>query len=227
MNCLSLPSEPCEAVVCRNSEDRPCCTDTVTDNCANMDSTCGWQCSAGDSNHSHTTLEHVSRLAHTEDSAFCNGAGTDMFMQGFQASGNSKDVCVILLFPSWILDTRTKFVIACIGVIILGLVIEALLCFRRKLQKRRIFPRIGGLYRRLAIVTLFGINIASGYFAMLVAMTYSVELFICMVLGLVIGHGIFNTGAAVGESVDPCCASQAITNERNDSNNDEASIMSA
>ena len=25
-------------------------------------------------------------------------------------------------------------------------------------------------------------------------MTYSVELFICMVLGLVIGHGIFNTG---------------------------------
>ena len=25
-------------------------------------------------------------------------------------------------------------------------------------------------------------------------MTYSVELFICMILGLVIGHGIFNTG---------------------------------
>ena len=86
MNCLSLPSEPCDHVVCRNSEDRPCCTDTVTDNCANMDSTCGWQCSAGDSNHSHTTLEHVSRLAHTEDSAFCNGAGTDMFMQGFQVT---------------------------------------------------------------------------------------------------------------------------------------------
>ena len=56
-------------------------------------------------------------------------------------------------------------------------------------------------------------------------MTYSVELFICMVIGLVLGHAIFNTGndcnmspgfifcfseAAVGESVDPCCASQAI-----------------
>lgn len=93
-----------------------------------------------------------------------------------QASGNSKDVCVILLFPSWILDTRTKFVIACIGVIILGLVIEALLCFRRKLQKRRIFPRIGGLYRRLAIVTLFGINIASGYFAMLVCLMFDIIL---------------------------------------------------
>ena len=69
-------------------------------------------------------------------------------------------------------------------------------------------------------------------------MTYSVELFICMILGLVIGHGIFNTGqsnssshvlsllipgAAVGESVDPCCASQAVTPDT--SRPDEAAIM--
>ena len=27
-----------------------------------------------------------------------------------------------------------------------------------------------------------------------VAMTYSVELFICMIIGLVLGHAIFNTG---------------------------------
>merc|ERR1719495_2499248 len=99
-----------------------------------------------------------------------------------------------------------------------------MLMFRRRLQKRRILPRINGLYRRVGVVALFGVNIASGYFAMLVAMTYSVELFICMIIGLVIGHGIFNTGAVVGESVDPCCASQAISN---DSNNDEASIMQA
>ena len=92
-----------------------------------------------------------------------------------------------------------------------------------------------------------------------VAMTYSVELFICMILGLVLGHAIFNTGdktinitacqiklqrnfvvalyvfcqntvqmlsvcagAAVGESVDPCCASQAVTSE---GSHDEAAIM--
>ena len=58
------------------------------------------------------------------------------------------------------------------------------------------------------IVFMFGLNILSGYLAMLVAMTYSVELFLCMVAGLVVGHAIFNTGAAVGERVDPCCASQ-------------------
>ena len=78
----------------------------------------------------------------------------------------------------------------------------------------------------MSIISLFALNIGSGYLAMLVsgihtitsnyhitvqvAMTYSVELFICMVLGLVMGHAIFNTEAAVGESVDPCCASQAI-----------------
>ena len=49
-----------------------------------------------------------------------------------------------------------------------------------------------------------------GYLAMLVAMTYSVELFLCVVAGLVIGHGVFNLGTPVGETVDPCCASQNI-----------------
>ena len=43
---------------------------------------------------------------------------------------------------------------------------------------------------------------------MLVAMTYSIELFACVVLGLCVGHFVFNTKSAVGESIDPCCASQ-------------------
>ena len=66
------------------------------------------------------------------------------------------------------------------------------------------------LYFSVSIVFLFTLNIGSGYLAMLVshschlylsmtitaqvAMTYSVELFICMVMGLVVGHAIFNTG---------------------------------
>ena len=62
--------------------------------------------------------------------------------------------------------------------------------------------------RRLVISVLFGINLVLGYLAMLVAMTYSVELFTCVVLGICCGHFIFNTKTAVGESIDPCCASQ-------------------
>ena len=43
---------------------------------------------------------------------------------------------------------------------------------------------------------------------MLVAMTYSIELFLCVVFGLCVGHFTFNTKSVVGESIDPCCASQ-------------------
>ena len=52
--------------------------------------------------------------------------------------------------------------------------------------------------------------------AMLVAMTYSLELFACIVLGLIIGHAVFNMKQPVGESIDPCCApSQNNETEKN------------
>ena len=51
---------------------------------------------------------------------------------------------------------------------------------------------------------------------MLVAMTYSLELFACIVLGLIIGHAVFNMKQPVGESIDPCCApSQNDETEKN------------
>ena len=68
--------------------------------------------------------------------------------------------------------------------------------------------RLTPLARRFLVVTLFGLNLVLGYLAMLVAMTYSIELFICVVIGLMVGHFIFNTKSVIGESVDPCCASQ-------------------
>jgi len=207
MNCLELPTScPDTPVQCLNSAKQQCCTDTIKENCQNMDQSCKWECKADNG---------------TTEGKFCNGQGTDMYMQGFTASGNDKDACVILLFKSWVLDTRTKFGFGCVGVIILGIAIEGMLCLRRELQSRKILLRISGVARRVLIVVLFSLNIASGYLAMLVAMTYSVELFICMVIGLVVGHAIFNTGAAVGESVDPCCASQAISHT-NDAKQREA-----
>ena len=45
MGCLSLPPGCTEdQSVCVNMEDLPCCTDTVTDGCLDMDGTCQWQC---------------------------------------------------------------------------------------------------------------------------------------------------------------------------------------
>ena len=81
MNCLELPS--CgqdQAVACLNSASSQCCTDSVTEDCANMDPSCRWQCGP------NTTAVQHTRLAQPEEEAFCNGAGTDMFMQGFQVT---------------------------------------------------------------------------------------------------------------------------------------------
>ena len=45
-----------------------------------MDPSCRWQCGT------NTTAVQHTRLAAPEEEAFCNGAGTDMFMQGFQVT---------------------------------------------------------------------------------------------------------------------------------------------
>jgi len=210
MNCLEVPDDCSAPAQCINKERLPCCTDNVTiDNtptCRNMDSSCHWE------QECPTTASPLPLTTSESEEPFCRpGSGTDMFMDGFTTSGESVNECVILLFKSWVLDTKTKFVIACFGVILLGIAIEGMLCLRRLIQSRKILLLIRGLARRACIISLFALNIASGYLAMLVAMTYSVELFVCMVVGLVAGHAIFNTESPVGESVDPCCASQAIS----------------
>lgn len=44
-----------------------------------------------------------------------------------------------------------------------------------------------------------------GYVAMLIAMTYQVELFFCIVIGLATGFALFNLSEPPPENVDPCC----------------------
>ena len=68
--------------MCKNSNHQQCCTDSVTEDRANMDPTCAWECGVGNvtDGESHVTIEHLE----DEGDTFCNGAGTDMFMQGFQ-----------------------------------------------------------------------------------------------------------------------------------------------
>jgi len=193
MSCLDLPANCSLAESeCLNVSQEPCYTEDVTTDCKDMDPTCSWQCKP------------------QEEEKYCVGSGTDMFMQGFALGSNGKNPCVILLFHSWILDSRAKFIIGCFGVVFLGIGIEGLLCVRRSIQNRKILLKISSIVRRVLIVLMYGVNVCSGYFAMLVAMTYSVELFTCMIVGLVLGHALFNSEAAVGESVDPCCASQTI-----------------
>ena len=52
---------------------------------------------------------------------FCiPGSGTDMYMAGFEISGQPDNACVILFIKAWTLDTRVKFIFGCLGCIVLG-----------------------------------------------------------------------------------------------------------
>jgi len=194
MGCRQLPDN-CpypDMPHCTNSQNEVCCTEEgETGDCVNMDDSCRWKC-----NNNSQLLD------------FCRTPGTDMYMEGFQVTGNAQNSCVILFFKIWTLDSRLKFGVGCVGVIILGIFVEFLLYVRRRLQGRGFCRWLRNPWRKAGIILLFTLNLVSGYLAMLVAMTYSVELFLCMVVGLVGGHAMFNSSAAVGESVDPCCATQ-------------------
>ena len=142
---------------------------------------------------------------------FCNGIGIDMYMQGFEVSGKGENQCIMLFFEAFTLDSPLKFGFGCVFVFFLGFVIEVLIAFRRFLTQRANASTEGlTLAWQLAILSVFALTLVLGYLAMLVAMTYSVELFLCVVAGLVVGHGVFNLGTPVGETVDPCCASQNV-----------------
>jgi hypothetical protein len=176
---------------CYNSVHAPC---NVIDAGPPHDNTCAWHCNK------------------TVDEKFCDG-GMDMLMGGFETAGGSTNTsmktCVILFFKGWKLDSAGKFSAACIGVFVLGVAIEALIWLRRKIvSRKRLMLNMPTPIRKLIVISLFGTNLVLGYLAMLVAMTYSVELFICVVVGLILGHALFNSHTPVGETIDPCCASQ-------------------
>jgi hypothetical protein len=117
------------------------------------------------------------------DEPVCYG-GTSMYMDGFHWKNT---VCVIYLFPRWILSTRGKLAGASVGTIAFGASLEKVIE-----QRRLVVTSLKPGYRRLGISALFyGLQLTMGYFLMLVVMTYSGPLFMCVVLGLVSGHILF------------------------------------
>lgn len=149
---------------------------------------------------------------------FCQGA-TSMVMSGFESVGSDDANCIILFFKPWLLDTPIKFAFGCIGVFLLGMMIEGTIRLRRFASASVRFPQ--PWIKEFAVTSLFGLNVALGYLAMLAAMTFNVEIFISTVMGLAIGHLAFaNSKTPVRESADPCCVTaetepQAQTSLRN------------
>lgn len=153
---------------------------------------------------------------------FCYGQGTTMFMQGFQTmktDKNSKTVdCVTLLFETWTLDSRVKFGFACVGVFLLAALTQCVPLLRRVVMaqfKDTLWAR------DLLLSLLFGADKTVGYFVMLVAMTYSVELFVMICLGLTCGFVVFHLWRGEPEDAkwgDVCCDDDLVWTQKQKQN---------
>lgn len=174
---------------------------------------CELECPSTDSSNSKNSTKGSTN-------GFCVGTGTSMSMSGFMTTSIStadQAYCFIYLFPSWVLDDTTKFVVACVGTFFLGVAIHSL-------SKVRAYTslRLMSSWIRLSInVTAYAVQITLSYLLMLVAMTYSTELFIMVCLGLTAGYTYFNHEALAASAIcspgaikygvltsnpEPCCA---------------------
>jgi len=133
-----------------------------------------------------TAVESGSKIEYP----FCY-SGTTMYMEGFQWTQSS--TCVIYLFPSWVLNSIWKYFTAVIGTILLAIGLEKFIQQRRKAMA----SMEAGTARLVASAAFYGVQLSIGYMLMLIIMIYSVLLFLSVILGLVIGHVLFNAGDAI------------------------------
>jgi len=124
------------------------------------------------------------------DEKYCYG-GTSMYMDGFHWIHDT--TCVIYLFPSLVLSSRARFVGACFGTILFGMMVEAII-FRRRKSIVNFAP---GMSRLLASAGFYALQLTMGYLVMLIVMTYSIPLFLSCIMGLVLGHVVFNARDAL------------------------------
>ena len=143
--------------------------------------------------------------ASTDVHPFCSGR-TSMYMDGFNWNNS---VCVVYLFPSWVLNTRGKAIAAAFWTLIMGIVVEFLISARKVVTtKAKAHGPIQGL---IVSTLLYGLQLTLAYLLMLVVMTYSGPLFISAILGLMMGHSAVHFrnraqySADALEGVTPCC----------------------
>ena len=134
---------------------------------------------------------------------FCDeSAASDMIMQGFVTyglTGSKTKPCVILFFQSWVLNTPWKFWLGTLGVFGLGALVELVATIA-------VHPTNSKLSRFLQ-AALYCFRMTLAYLVMLAAMTFCVEIFTAVVLGLGVGHAIFGHSRKSNLSGPSLCCS--------------------
>lgn len=115
---------------------------------------------------------------------------------GFRFSLRGNQSCLNLLFPGWTLDTEAKFYIAMMGVFLLAVSVEGFSKLRHRVVRAARLNAMQGrtskaLWLRSSVTLLHGMQALLGYTLMLVTMTFSLELLMCVVAGLALGYAVF------------------------------------
>mmetsp|Transcript_111884 Transcript_111884/g.316114 ORF Transcript_111884/g.316114 Transcript_111884/m.316114 type:complete len:635 (+) Transcript_111884:51-1955(+) len=136
---------------------------------------------------------------------FCDrSAAGSMIMQGFVSygiRGSSSTPCVVLLFQDWVLGTALELWLGVLGVFALGITVEGVATLR--------LPARGAAGTILS-PCLYMLRMALAYVLMLGAMTFCIEIFVAVVLGLGAGNALFrNARKAAGRDLAGptlCCS---------------------
>jgi len=144
------------------------------------------------------------------EETFCNGVITDMHMGGFVTHNAENIPCLVFFSGSLVLDEAAKFWLAIAGTVLIGITSELFIAMRRwrwtsamtsKEQSTRCRRRL----HKAELLCLYASTRFLGYGAMLLTMTYSVEFFMAVIVGMTIGHALFNMDGPTGEDATPCC----------------------
>ena len=141
MNCLPLDPK------CPSVSESHCVDENTKDPCFDdsMDTDCHWECKPEPSttqkpntttkNHASTSTGRSTLTTESPELPFCRSGSfsTDMNMKGFFSTRQESKPCIILFFEAWELDSRLKFGLGCVGVIFLGIMVEACIAIRRKI----------------------------------------------------------------------------------------------
>lgn len=118
---------------------------------------------------------------------FCKGMHMVMSMSGFQWSlFQQQGDCLNYFSPNWKLDNPGKFQGAMVYSFLLAISTEGFY-FLQTL----ILPKVPKRLRHLVSSLLIGLQRFMGYIIMLIAMMYSWELLISIILGLMVGRMLF------------------------------------
>jgi hypothetical protein len=133
--------------------------------------------------------------------------GMIMYMDGFRfsLSSSAMNPCLNLYFPSWTLNTRSKFLWAMFGIVMLSIFTEGVSKLRSVLSRR-----LTGTAKRWIMALIHGVQALVGYILMLAAMTFSVELLACIIFGLGTGFAMFYDDEDNHVTTNPVCVQSII-----------------